>query len=250
MVERAGVQPDPPGLAVPRLLQRVREESGADALADRMRHQPEVHDLDFSAAAAVQLGIAARHAVLCQDPQFEPRLGEIGVDLLVAPRQAIQPVPCTSDLPVQEAEERGRASRHTSQPVSRRQRSRRGRTLEHLEIRPGGGNLAGRAVVRETPCRWPLRLAEPLERAPPRSRRLEELRDSVRFAQTRPQVARAPAPARRWRPGRDRHSTRGCPPRCLEGSRQDGSCRRAPGPRAPGPLLRRPCRRCAGGRTR
>src|SRR5262245_61950508 len=56
----AGVQPEAPGLVAPRPVDGPLEEIPPQALADELRHQPELHQFDLAFGAPVQLGKARR----------------------------------------------------------------------------------------------------------------------------------------------------------------------------------------------
>src|SRR5262249_13815401 len=68
----AGVQPEAPGTVAPRLVDGPLEEIPPQALADELRPQAELHQLDLAFGAPVQLGEARRDALDQQDVDFEP----------------------------------------------------------------------------------------------------------------------------------------------------------------------------------
>ena len=70
MVERAGVQPESFRLIAPDLVDGPLQKPGAESLADKFGHQPELHQFDFVALATVQLGESGRRAVDMQDVYF------------------------------------------------------------------------------------------------------------------------------------------------------------------------------------
>src|SRR5262249_41948924 len=79
----AGMQPGATGTVAPRLVDGPLEEIPSQPLPDEFRHQPKLHQFDFSVDPPVQLGKTSRDAIDRQEVNFEPGIvqegGEFGV---------------------------------------------------------------------------------------------------------------------------------------------------------------------------
>jgi hypothetical protein len=83
------MEPEAPGAIAPRLVDGPLEKIAPQALADELWHEPELHQLDLTFRAPIQLGETCRDTVGHQDVDFElgvvQESGEFGVrELLTA----------------------------------------------------------------------------------------------------------------------------------------------------------------------
>ena len=233
------------GAARPRRLPRTASRNGAaGAAADELGQQAEIDDLDAAVGAAFELGEPGRHGVVREQPDLEAGAGDVRADALVRPGQAVDPVPRTSDLTVEESVERGRARLDAGEAPAR-VRPRRGR-------RRRGRSAPGRCARRARSARAALRprrvcgrSASPIslmarrQRAADGEGRLRSTpaspRPAAQAGQRRFERARSPRRrGRRWR--------RGCPPTAPPGLAASRVVSARPGPEARGPA-RPPSRR-------
>src|SRR5205823_1493087 len=136
VIERRRVQPHARGARGPRLLYRDAEQVLAQAAADEVRQDTEVRDLHGSVVHRAQLEVARGRTRGRHHPQLDRGIAQIAQDVLVRPRQPIDPVVCPSDFGVEIAPERWRPGSDAldADAIERRTRGAQIAPAVHLEV--------------------------------------------------------------------------------------------------------------------
>jgi hypothetical protein len=88
VIQRAGVEPDARRAEPERFLGRAREQRAPQSAADERRGQAKVRDLHRGILAGHELEVAGDFVLDAEHPDADLRLGQMGRQLLVAPRVA------------------------------------------------------------------------------------------------------------------------------------------------------------------
>ena len=92
VIEAAGVKPDAAGAGGPGALDRIGQQIAAETAARELRQQSEVDDLDAAASGvASEFEVTGDRVADGHHPERYRRIVQIGANLIVGPRQAIDP---------------------------------------------------------------------------------------------------------------------------------------------------------------
>src|SRR5579863_2647667 len=154
MIVGAGMQPESLRPVAERLVDHPLQEVFPQSPADKLRDEPELHELDFASLASIQFGEPGLSIPHEQDMDFDSGVadnaGQFGVRKLLAARPIPSAADCIVDLSV---ELDGRLRHMTNADTAQRRRDRPALVRQHLDVsgRDGHGqfsicnNLARRA---------------------------------------------------------------------------------------------------------